>query len=46
MAGPAFMPRGGGEEYIRLAYSFESPDEIREGTRLLCEAINRARGPV
>jgi len=39
VSGPAFMPNGGGEEYIRLAYSFEAPDEIREGTRLLCEAI-------
>ena len=42
VAGPAFMPNGGGEEYIRLAYSFESPDEIRDGTRLLCEAIRSA----
>ena len=42
--GPAFMPNGGGEEYIRLAYSFEAPDEIRAGTRRLCEAILAARG--
>jgi 2-aminoadipate transaminase len=42
-AGPAFMPNGGGEEYIRLAYSFEAPDEIREGTRRLCAAIKAAR---
>lgn len=41
--GPAFMPNGGGEDHIRLAYSFESPDEIRAGTRLLCEAILAAR---
>jgi 2-aminoadipate transaminase len=41
--GPAFMPNGGGEEYIRLAYSQESPAELREGTRLLCEAIHEAR---
>ena len=43
VAGPAFMPNGGGEEYIRLAYSYETPEEIREGTRLLCEAILAAR---
>lgn len=41
--GPAFMPNGGGENYIRLAYSQESPAEIREGTRLICEAIHKAR---
>lgn len=41
--GPAFMPNGGGEQYIRLAYSYEAPDEIREGTRLLCQAILAAR---
>ena len=41
--GPAFMPEGGAEEYIRLAYSQESIEGIREGTRLLCEAIMEAR---
>jgi 2-aminoadipate transaminase len=41
--GTAFMPNGGGEDYIRLAYSQESPEELREGTRLLCEAIHKAR---
>ena len=41
--GSAFMPEGGGEEYIRLAYSQESVEEIREGTRLLCTAILAAR---
>jgi 2-aminoadipate transaminase len=41
--GGSFYPNGGGEEYIRLAYSYETPDEIREGTRLLCEAILTAR---
>jgi len=41
--GPIFMANGGGEEYIRLAYSFEAPAEIREGTRLLCRAIKGAR---
>jgi 2-aminoadipate transaminase len=43
VAGPAFMPNGGGEEYIRLAYSYETPEEIREGTRLLCQSILAAR---
>ncbi|MCC6175111.1 MAG: PLP-dependent aminotransferase family protein [Chloroflexi bacterium] len=43
VVGPAFMPNGGGEEYIRLAFSFEAPDEIREGTRRLCRAILGAR---
>lgn len=43
VTGPAFMPNGGGEEYIRLAYSYETVDEIREGTRLICEAILAAR---
>jgi 2-aminoadipate transaminase len=41
--GTAFMPNGGGEYYIRLAYSQESPAELREGTRLLCKAIHEAR---
>ncbi|MFN8523630.1 MAG: PLP-dependent aminotransferase family protein [Chloroflexota bacterium] len=42
--GTAFMPNGGGERHIRLAYSFESPSELREGTRLLCQAIRGAMG--
>jgi len=41
--GSAFMPEGGGEEYIRLAYSLEALDEIREGTRLVCKAILESR---
>jgi 2-aminoadipate transaminase len=40
--GPAFMPEGGAEDYIRLAYSQESIEAIREGTRLLCKAIMAA----
>jgi 2-aminoadipate transaminase len=43
VTGPAFMPNGGGEEYIRLAYSYETPEEIGEGTTLLSEAILAAR---
>ncbi|MGE3907986.1 MAG: PLP-dependent aminotransferase family protein [Chloroflexota bacterium] len=41
--GPAFMPNGGGENYIRLAFSQEAPDELRAGTRLICKAIHEAR---
>jgi len=41
--GPNFMPNGGGEEYIRLAYSYATLEELREGTRLLAEAILQAR---
>jgi hypothetical protein len=37
------MPEGGGEEYIRLAYSQESVEAIRDGTQLLCTAILEAR---
>lgn len=40
--GTAFMPDGSGAQYIRLAYSFESPQELRRGTQLLCDAIKRA----
>jgi 2-aminoadipate transaminase len=43
MPGPGFMLNGGGENYIRLAYSIPSPEAIRAGTRLLCEAIVLAR---
>jgi 2-aminoadipate transaminase len=42
--GPAFYPDGtSGKEFIRLAFSFASLDDIREGTDLLCEAIKAAR---
>lgn len=43
VAGAAFMPNGGGEEYIRLAFSYETPDALREGTALVCKAIHEAR---
>jgi DNA-binding transcriptional MocR family regulator len=43
-AGPQFFPNGGGEEYIRLAYSSETPEKCFEGARLLGEAIAAARG--
>lgn len=43
MPGTACYPDGRGEDAIRLAYSFPTVDEIRAGTRLLCEAIREAR---
>ena len=42
-SGPACMPNGGGEDHIRLAFSFEAPEQLREGTRRLCAAIKEAR---
>jgi 2-aminoadipate transaminase len=41
--GPSFYPDGGGEEHIRLAFSLESVEAIREGVGILCELIHRAR---
>jgi DNA-binding transcriptional MocR family regulator len=41
--GPNFMPNGGGEEYIRLAFSYATLEELREGTTLLSESILAAR---
>jgi 2-aminoadipate transaminase len=43
VTGPAFYPAGGGEEYIRLAFSLESPEAIREGVAILCKLIREAR---
>jgi 2-aminoadipate transaminase len=37
--GMSFMPNGGGEDYIRLAFSYASVDDIREGVRRLGRAI-------
>jgi 2-aminoadipate transaminase len=42
-AGPAFYANGGGDEFIRLAFSFESPERLHEGSRLLGRAILDAR---
>ena len=42
-AGPAFFPNGGGERFIRLAFSFESPERCYEGSRLIAQAILDAR---
>ena len=41
--GPSFYPDSGGEEYIRLAFSLEAPDAIREGVGILCTLIHQAR---
>ncbi len=42
--GQSFFADGtSGSDYIRLAYSFASLDQIRVGTDLLCEAIKLAR---
>jgi len=42
--GNAFYPSADeGTEYIRLAFSFATLDEIRAGVDLLCEAIKAAR---
>jgi 2-aminoadipate transaminase len=41
--GPAFYAGGGGEEFIRLAFSYESPDKCYEGASLLARAIRGAR---
>src|SRR5687767_3168174 len=37
--GPPFFPNGGGEEFIRLAFSYEPPDKCYEGARLIGRAI-------
>src|SRR5438552_4047617 len=42
--GPVFFPNGGGDELIRLAFSFEPPEKCYEGARLIARAI-RAAGP-
>jgi 2-aminoadipate transaminase len=42
-AGPAFFINGGGEEFIRLAYSWETPERNYEGAKLLAQAIKAAR---
>jgi 2-aminoadipate transaminase len=42
-AGPAFFVNGGGQEFIRLAFSYEPPERCYEGARLLATAIQDAR---
>jgi 2-aminoadipate transaminase len=41
--GPAFYAHGGGEDHIRLAFSYESPEKCYEGARLMAKAILGAR---
>src|SRR5213596_2613480 len=41
--GPAFFPNGGGERFIRLAFSYEPPEKCYEGARLIARAILDAR---
>jgi 2-aminoadipate transaminase len=42
--GPAFFPNGDqGADYVRLAFTFCSLEDIGTGTDLLCEAIKEAR---
>jgi 2-aminoadipate transaminase len=41
--GPAFFANGGGEGFIRLAYSWEPPERNYEGAKLIAEAIKNAR---
>ena len=41
--GPVFYPGAGGEEFIRLAFSYESPEKCYEGARLIGRAILGAR---
>ena len=37
--GPVFYANGGGEDYIRLAFSYEQPDKCYEGARMLATAM-------
>src|SRR5688572_9152936 len=37
--GPVFYANGGGESYIRLAFSYEPPEKCYEGARLLARAM-------
>ena len=41
--GPAFYANGGGEDHIRLAFSYEPPEKCYEGARLIARAILGAR---
>ncbi len=41
--GPVFYANGGGEGFIRLAFSYESPEKCYEGARLIAKAILGAR---
>jgi 2-aminoadipate transaminase len=41
--GPAFYANGGGQDHIRLAFSYETPEKCYEGARLIGQAIVGAR---
>ena len=41
--GTAFFPQGGGHEYIRLAFSYESAEKCYEGARAIGRAILAAK---
>ena len=41
--GASFFINGGGEQFIRLAYSFEPPERCHDGARILAEAILDSR---
>src|SRR5256886_792697 len=41
--GPTVFPNGGGERFIRLAFSYEPPEKCYEGARLIARAILDAR---
>jgi 2-aminoadipate transaminase len=40
--GTAFYANGGGENHIRLAFSYEPPEKCYEGARLIARAITGA----
>jgi 2-aminoadipate transaminase len=41
--GPVFYANGGGNEFVRLAFSYESPEKCYEGARLFGKAVLGAR---
>jgi 2-aminoadipate transaminase len=41
-AGPAFFPNGGGEDHIRLAFSYEPPERCYEGARAIARLVREA----
>jgi 2-aminoadipate transaminase len=41
--GTAFFINGGGEGFIRLAYSYEAPERCHEGARILARSILESR---
>ena len=40
--GPRFFPGGGGERYMRLAFSMLSPEELEEGAKRLGDTLHEA----